>query len=112
MDDLTELVLGIIAKYRPPRRILHSLVYLGVDGDGGLEWRLGLMGPYSPFIDRIIEELLGRGIVRICVNDRLTLDECPLEDWDASMIVSKAVSKYLIEYTLGYNGHDEKKLPG
>ncbi len=112
MNDLTRLILGIIARYRPPRRILHSLVYLGVEGDGGLEWRLGLMGPYSPIIDRIIEDLLGRGVVKLCINDRLTLDECPPEDWDASIIVSKAVSKYLIEYTLSYNEYSKERIPG
>lgn len=101
--SLAKLILDIIAVYKPPRRILHSLVYL-YSGGGGLRWGLGLLGPYSPIVDRIVDDFLREGVVKICRDGRLTLDDCPspTEDWDASPIVSQAVMKYLIDYTLRY----------
>ncbi len=99
MVDLRGLILNIIRVYKPPRRILHGLIYLALDGDGGIDWSLGYLGPYSEVVEGVVRELLDSGIIRICPGDRLSLDNCPGDSLDSSRIVSLASKTFIIRET-------------
>ncbi len=102
MVDLRGLIIDIIRIYRPPRRVLHSLVYLALDGDGGIDWSLGYLGPYSEEVEDVIRDLLGSGIARICPGDRLSLDYCPGDTIDTSRFVSIASKTFIVRKTAKY----------
>ncbi len=107
--ELTKLILEIIDIYKPPRMLLHSLVYLYTrNSSKDLHWSLTISGVYSPVVEEIVEELIESEKVRICENGRLTRDTCPEGEFDGYIYASKAVNKYLIEETV--NLLEEKNL--
>lgn len=107
--ELAKLILEIIDIYKPPRLLLHSLVYLYTrNNDRDLRWSLTISGVYSPSVEEIVEELIETGKVKVCRNGRLTQDTCPDEEFDGYAFVSEAVNKYLIEETVSFLG--EKNL--
>jgi uncharacterized protein YwgA len=98
---LTETILWIIRVYKPPRSILHNILYLKTDNIEGLRWTLSLTGVYSERVDNIIEELLNSGSIRMCNDGRLTTDQCPDRRVNYKGIVDEAIKKYLVNETTG-----------
>lgn len=107
--ELMKLILEIIDIYKPPRMLLHSLVYLYMrNNNRDLRWSLTISGVYSPIVEEIIEELIEAERVKVCENGRLTRDTCPDEEFDGYIYASKAANKYLIEETVNFL--EEKNL--
>ncbi|MCD6301839.1 MAG: hypothetical protein J7L82_07225 [Staphylothermus sp.] len=98
MSIVNEL-LGIIAKYKPSKSILHNMVYLTSKYSKNLSWEITITGLYSKELEEIINVLIENRVVKICVNGRLTLDNCPEDSFDAREIVSYAVKQYLVHLT-------------
>jgi len=93
---LEELVLSVVREYKPSRSTLHSIVYLK-NGVLLKDWTLTITGVYSERLERVVEELINSGSIRVCNNGRLTTDTCPSDNKDLSSIVDEAIRRFVRE---------------
>ncbi|MEZ0393535.1 MAG: hypothetical protein ABWK00_00585 [Desulfurococcaceae archaeon] len=91
---LREVVLNIVAKYKPTKSLLHNIAYLEA-GQYSVDWKITVTGVYSESLQEAVDKLIEEGAVKICPNGRLTLDACPEDLGDYSSVVLEAVKAYV-----------------
>ena len=107
MTRYEDMILELTRLFRPPKRILHSLVFLALqDHEIDInEWKIGVLGVYSDKVENTIKKLIETGKIKVCEDDTLTTDKCVKKKWDVSWIVRRATDRFLLLYTIRHTPH-------